>query len=686
MANPTTSVSAGSVQQRATEQSQVVLAPQRPHISFPLFKIIVYGLLTLGALMFVMPFIWMLSTSLMTSSEIAQGKYITGNSLYGFNGINEAGWDRQLKEYLPPRTEIDFSGTAATLNYIAHPDGGVFDVSIDGQLLGSVDTYSETTENRSFLIDSYPEVPTLSLTQSVGLADSRHQISISFNEQSSQGDSLWISSVTSENTSGNLELLYSSDPNQFATINGVWKGFTFNTVTENWQAVHFVEDAERWEYIDGNTSFQYDPETESWTFVETGIINFNEGHIEFIEGIGPSPTVINRQRVWKLFNDGSYIFDIERPHWKLAPEDKYNVRTNNWEIFNVVPIKYVTQSERWRLVNGIPMRFDQVLNQVSNIGFPAYLENCCRALIARSPRLQDQPLAEFIRLERPSGTHSSFTTNFLPGFVIDLFGLSERYIVTGSFSHYVRVWTTESFSEFFINSVIITGLTVLIQTLFSILAAYAFARIEFPGRNVVFVIFLTTLFVPTMVVLVPNLLTVTAIDRWSFQNIGPILDDIGNFTGTIPLIGKPNAGQAKWLDNWPSLVLPFTASTFSIFLLRQFFMQIPNELWDAAQIDGAGHLLFLFRIVVPISRAALTTIVLFTFIGTWDALEWPILVTTRDDWRPISYALYNFRNEEGNYPQLLMAGALITLFPVIVVYLIAQKQFTEGIATTGLKG
>jgi ABC-type glycerol-3-phosphate transport system permease component len=576
MANPTTSISAGKV--RAAEQPQVVTVPPRPYINFPVFKIIVYAVLTLGALLFVMPFIWMLSTSLMTSSEIAQGKYITGNSLYGFHSISGTNWDRHLEEYLPPKTELSFRGTSASVNYIAHSDGGVFDISIDGQLIGSVDTYSENVENRAFLVDSYPEVPTLSLTQSVGLADSRHELSIIYNEQQSRGNSLWFTSVDTENADGETDTIFTDN---FDRINGVW------------QAVN-AEDGRD--------------------------LTFNE------------------------------------------------------------------ETEAWELPGGASVAPEEIVQRVDNIGFPSYLESCCRALIARSTRLQGQPLSEFIRLERPSGTHSSFTTSFLPGFVVDLFGLSDRYVVTGSFSHYVRVWTTENFSEFFINSVIITGLTVVIQTLFSILAAYAFARIEFPGRNVMFAIFLTTLFVPTMVVLVPNLLTVTSIDKWSFNHIGPILDDIGDFTGRIPLIGRPKAEQAKWLDNWPSLVIPFTASTFSIFLLRQFFMQIPNELWDAAQIDGAGHVLFLFRIVVPISRAAITTIVLFTFIGTWDALEWAILVTTRNDWRPISYALYNFRTDEGNYPQLLMAGALITLFPVILVYLIAQKQFTEGIATTGLKG
>jgi len=142
----------------------------------------------------------------------------------------------------------------------------------------------------------------------------------------------------------------------------------------------------------------------------------------------------------------------------------------------------------------------------------------------------------------------------------------------------------------------------------------------------------------------------------------------------------------RWMDSWPALVVPFLASTFSIFLLRQLFLQIPEDLWDAARIDGAGHMRFLFTIVVPISKAAIVTTIIFTFIGTWNALEWPLLVTFSDKWRPISYGLYAFTTEAGSDINLLMAASVITLVPVLIIYLIAQRQFTEGIATTGLKG
>jgi ABC-type glycerol-3-phosphate transport system permease component len=202
------------------------------------------------------------------------------------------------------------------------------------------------------------------------------------------------------------------------------------------------------------------------------------------------------------------------------------------------------------------------------------------------------------------------------------------------------------------------------QTIVSILAAYAFARMRFPGRDLLFYIFLLTLFIPDTILLVPNVVTVSNLSHL-FEGINPAL---------------------KWINNWPALVVPFLSSTFGIFLLRQFFKQIPDELWDAAQIDGAGHLRFLFQIVVPISRAAVMTTILFSFIGTWNALQWPLLITSDNSWRPIAVGLQQFRSDAGPQTQYLMAASMVAMLPVLIVYFIAQRQFTEGIVTTGLKG
>jgi ABC-type glycerol-3-phosphate transport system permease component len=141
-----------------------------------------------------------------------------------------------------------------------------------------------------------------------------------------------------------------------------------------------------------------------------------------------------------------------------------------------------------------------------------------------------------------------------------------------------------------------------------------------------------------------------------------------------------------WINNWPALTIPFMSSAFGVFLLRQFFQQVPDELWDSAQIDGAGHLRYLMRIMLPLSRAPIMTLVLFTFIGSWNALAWPILVTTTPDWRPISYGLLAFLDEAGAFFHLQMAGSVITILPILVIYFFTQKQFMEGIATSGLKG
>ncbi len=286
--------------------------------------------------------------------------------------------------------------------------------------------------------------------------------------------------------------------------------------------------------------------------------------------------------------------------------------------------------------------------------------------------------------------------------------LDKLYVLQGGLAHYVEAWDESNFSRYFFNSVKIATLTIIAQTVTSILAAYAFARIRFPGNNLLFSIFLATIFIPTMVVLIPNRNTVKSLDGFFTESFPQMQDDWGitdarkaiaepihdaleamgldEFLGLGKLFEVHGPFSWAWMDSWPALVFPFLASTFSIFLLRQFFMQIPTELWDSARIDGAGHFRFLFQIVVPISRAAIVTVVIFTFIGTWNALDWPLLVTFTDRWRPISYGLFAFTTEAGSHLNLLMAGSVITLVPVLLIYFLAQKQFTEGIATTGLKG
>jgi len=225
--------------------------------------------------------------------------------------------------------------------------------------------------------------------------------------------------------------------------------------------------------------------------------------------------------------------------------------------------------------------------------------------------------------------------------------------------NYVQAWEIGNFSEYFLNSIFITIITLAGELLVSVLAAYAFARINFPGKNLIFGIMLATLMIPAMVTTIPNLLIVTWLGR-----VGPL----------------------KWLNNWPALTIPFMGSVFSIFLLRQFFAQIPDELFDAARIDGAGHLRFLAQVVLPLSKAPIMVIIVLSFIGSWNSLAWPMLVTTSPEWRPIAVGLMNFIEDAGQQVNLLMAGAFITIVPILVMYFFTQKQFTESIARSGLKG
>jgi len=227
------------------------------------------------------------------------------------------------------------------------------------------------------------------------------------------------------------------------------------------------------------------------------------------------------------------------------------------------------------------------------------------------------------------------------------------------FENYGEAWRRGNFPTYFWNSIRITAISLLGGVSISILAAYGFARIKFPGRDLIFGVLLSTMMIPAMVTIIPNFLTVTWLGR-----IGPI----------------------KWINNWPALTVPFMGSIFNIFMLRQFFAQIPDELFDAARIDGSGHFRFLFQVVLPLSKAPLMVILVLTFISSWNSLAWPLLVTNTPDWRPISVGMMNFVTEAGQEIHYIMAAAFITIIPILILYFFTQKQFTESIARSGLKG
>ena len=218
--------------------------------------------------------------------------------------------------------------------------------------------------------------------------------------------------------------------------------------------------------------------------------------------------------------------------------------------------------------------------------------------------------------------------------------------------NYRVAWQEARFGLYFRNSLIITTVTIGGIVVTSSLAAYAFAKLHFVGRDLIFAILLATLMIPQTVLLIPNFIIVA---------------------------------RLGWIDRLPALTVPFLASAFHIFLLRQFFSQIPNELIEVAKIDGASHLRSLISIVVPLSKAPIFTVVFLSFNYTWNSLQWPLVVTQTSRWRPIAVGLSVFITEAGPETHLRMAGAVIAVLPVITVYFIAQRQFTEAITRSGLK-
>ena len=233
--------------------------------------------------------------------------------------------------------------------------------------------------------------------------------------------------------------------------------------------------------------------------------------------------------------------------------------------------------------------------------------------------------------------------------------------------NYAEAWRSANFPRFFLNSAIISLTTVAGTLATSVLAGYAFARMRMPGRELLFLVFLGTMMIPQEVTLIPN------------------FDILRYLPCPIPIdvICNPRGG---WLDTFSAMSVPWWVSVFSIFLLRQFFLTIPNDLWEASQLDGASHPVYLRRVVLPLSTPALVTVGLYTFVASWKSFLWPLIMTSRADIRPLQVGLSTFALEAGTYYHLLMAASTFTIVPILVLFLLVQRHFLESIARSGLKG
>ena len=231
---------------------------------------------------------------------------------------------------------------------------------------------------------------------------------------------------------------------------------------------------------------------------------------------------------------------------------------------------------------------------------------------------------------------------------------SPPYLIPTTFewTNYVQAWQAAPFARFYLNTAIMAAGITLGQLLFSSLAAYAFARLKFPGRNLLFLVVLGTMMLPLQVLIIPSYLLV--------KNLG-------------------------WQNTFTALIVPRMVSAFGIFLLRQYYLSIPRDLDEAALIDGASRFGVWWRIILPLSRPALATLAIFAFLFAWNDFLWPLVVTDDPEMRTIQLGLVMFQGRYGTNWTLLMAGTVTATLPTIVAFLLGQRQFIQSIAMTGVK-
>jgi multiple sugar transport system permease protein len=221
--------------------------------------------------------------------------------------------------------------------------------------------------------------------------------------------------------------------------------------------------------------------------------------------------------------------------------------------------------------------------------------------------------------------------------------------------------------KWFANSAFVAISVTVLQTFFNALAAYVFAKRKFPGRNAIFMVFLATMMVPGQVTLIPNYIITKHIPLFGGNNI------LGN-------------GGHGWLDSYWGLIMPGAVSAFGIFLLRQYMMSIPDELLDAARIDGANEFRIFWTIVLPLCAPALAASAIFTFQAAWEDFLWPLIIISSPDkyTAPLGLALFVVKNQTSW--NLLFAGSVISTLPMVLIFVIFQRRFIKGIALSGLKG
>lgn len=251
-----------------------------------------------------------------------------------------------------------------------------------------------------------------------------------------------------------------------------------------------------------------------------------------------------------------------------------------------------------------------------------------------------------------------------------------------NWSNYHKVTEVIPFYRYYFNSFFVATLTTFGKVATSALAAYAFARLKFPGRDALFFGYLATMMIPGAVTMVPNFILFTALPDWLSQIIPWIawkdywiLDPWG-----IEL------GRLVGLDSYFALIGPAMFSAYGTFMLRQFFLGLPRELEEAAEVDGCGLFRIFLNVTIPLSLPALATLMIFTFLTSWGSFMWPLVVTNKEFMRVLPVGLQVFQDQNSTDWPLLMAASLLALIPSVLIFLFGQRFFVSGIQLGGVKG
>lgn len=222
-----------------------------------------------------------------------------------------------------------------------------------------------------------------------------------------------------------------------------------------------------------------------------------------------------------------------------------------------------------------------------------------------------------------------------------------------AWENFAKAWSYIPFDYFFFNTIFVASSVTFLTVFTSSLAGYAFARLRFPGRDMLFYMYLGTLMIPGQVIIIPQFILM-------------------NYFG--------------WIDTYQALIMPSAFTAFGTFLLRQFFMTVPFELEESARIDGCSRFGTYARIILPLSKPAMASLAVFSFVGQWNSFFWPLIIINTDKMKTLSVGLKMFQGVYGTEWHLMMAGSAIVIIPTLIVFMFFQKYLTEGIALTGMGG